>query len=43
MPIKQGIVSYFGGGQQYGHEELKPIIQIRPCDYTLGNDVNLNR
>ena len=43
MPKKQGIVSYFGGGQQYGHEEMKPIIQIQPCDDTLGNDVNLNR
>ena len=35
MPKKQGFVSYVGGGQQNGHEEMKPIIQIRPCDYTL--------
>ena len=43
MPKKQGFVSYFDGGQQYGHEEMKTIIQIRPCDDTLGNDVNSNR
>ena len=30
------------GGQQIGHEEMKPIIQILPCDDTLGNDINSN-
>ena len=43
MPKKQGIVSYFCGGQQSGHEELNIIIQILPCDDTLVNNVISNR
>ena len=43
MPKKQGIVSYFCGGQLSGHEELNAIIQIRPCDDTLVNDVISDR
>ena len=42
MPKKQGIVSYFCGGQQSGHEELNIITQIRLCDVTLFNDVISN-